>query len=77
MNKIKDRCMWFIGMDRLTNAQSNGKLYTDFMYSDSDIVLFSRGWDFQIYNKSSEMVVGDKYTIGKRGVKNDWNNCYF
>lgn len=69
MKKIKDRCMWFIGMDRLVKAQSEGKLYTDFMYSESDVILFSRGWDSQIYNKSSEMVVGDKYTLGKRGVK--------
>lgn len=68
MKGIKERCLWFIGYDRMLNSN-----YSEFMYSENDIVLFeydkSPNEFVRILRKSKEQVVDVRYTIGKKHVK--------
>lgn len=65
MKPIKERCMWFVGMGRLIESD-----YSEFMYSERDIVLFDYSKYHNIGRRSKQMVVGEKYTVAKRVIKN-------
>lgn len=68
MKAIKERCMWFIGYDRLMNSN-----YSEFMYSESDIVLFDFdpvNTEFMQKKRVSKTPICDmRYTIGKKNLK--------
>lgn len=65
MSTIKERCLWFIGANRL-----QGSIFSDFMYSDcGDVVLFNYTDDFDIKNTDKRMIVGISYTVAKQKLK--------
>ena len=64
MKHIKERYMWFIGMGRLIESD-----YSEFMYSENDIVLFDYSKYHNIGRRSKRMIVGEKYTVAKRAIK--------
>ena len=64
MKRIKERCMWFIGANR-----KQGTNYTNFMFSESDVVLFNWGDNHSIARTDKSMIVGMSYTVAKQGLK--------
>lgn len=64
MNKIKERCMWFIGANRMQGTKFKG-----FMYSETDIVLINHDGRFNITSTDKNQIIGMSYTLAKCGIK--------
>ena len=64
MKKVKERCLWFVGMGRLI-----GSGYKSFMYCENDIVLINFDSRMNIVSSGSKPQVGIPYTLAKTGLK--------